>query len=551
MAFISISSIIEGVSPIYGNTTEESVKIWGSPDLSKLTSDLVSTYLKSNPEAKISFVSVPADQMDEMISAEGNIGLVTKEYLHQFSEKAFWKMQVGRDIIVAVMNPENPFREELNSKGMSAEDFIKLVGQGKNPDWNSIADVNKSIPVRCWISMDESVLSSLSEFTGIDKKSLQFIQAKGMEDFLTEIQKDKYAIGFCQLAKIINPKTQLIDPRIVPIPIDIDGNNSLDYMENIYSGPGELERGVWIGKYPKKMYSNIYSLSSGAPDTEDARSFMRWVLTDGQQCFNAMGYSELILSERNSRVLSLYPEPLTPENIVDESFHAGTVLFFIAMGTGLLLIFFGLFGYTLKGRKKPISISPAMTGVFGDKSVKAPEGLFFDKSHTWTFMEKDGMVRTGIDDFLQHVTGSITKIKLRGPGEKIKKGETFLIITQHGKQLEIKSPVSGIIMDNNSGLKTESSLVNSTPYSEGWVYLIKPSDWIKETRAFIMGETYRSWLRNEVIRLKEFISSRINPQLSGHEKLVMQDGGEIRSGLLENFGPDVWEEFQTRFIEKS
>jgi len=31
----------------------------------------------------------------------------------------------------------------------------------------------------------------------------------------------------------------------------------------------------------------------------------------------------------------------------------------------------------------------------------------------------------------------------------------------------------------------------------------------------------------------------------------MQDGGELKEGLLELFGPEVWEEFQTGFINKS
>jgi hypothetical protein len=31
----------------------------------------------------------------------------------------------------------------------------------------------------------------------------------------------------------------------------------------------------------------------------------------------------------------------------------------------------------------------------------------------------------------------------------------------------------------------------------------------------------------------------------------LQDGGEIKEGLMENFGPDVWEELQRKFIDTS
>lgn len=38
-------------------------------------------------------------------------------------------------------------------------------------------------------------------------------------------------------------------------------------------------------------------------------------------------------------------------------------------------------------------------------------------------MEKDGTVRIGIDDFLQHVTGTLTKIKFRETGGNVRRDE--------------------------------------------------------------------------------------------------------------------------------
>ncbi|MCX6223699.1 MAG: hypothetical protein NTV01_02940 [Bacteroidia bacterium] len=80
-----------------------------------------------------------------------------------------------------------------------------------------------------------------------------------------------------------------------------------------------------------------------------------------------------------------------------------------------------------------------------ESNLIVPKGLYFDKTHTWAFMEKDGTVKVGIDDFLQHVTGAITSIKMKKPGEKIKKGEHILTIVQNGKRLNICAPLSGII----------------------------------------------------------------------------------------------------------
>ena len=76
-------------------------------------------------------------------------------------------------------------------------------------------------------------------------------------------------------------------------------------------------------------------------------------------------------------------------------------------------------------------------------------------------MEEDGLVKIGIDDFLQHITGPLTRVKLKSPGERVKKGKYILSIIQEGKQLEVYAPVSGTIKEHNKILETDSSLINS------------------------------------------------------------------------------------------
>ena len=61
-------------------------------------------------------------------------------------------------------------------------------------------------------------------------------------------------------------------------------------------------------------------------------------------------------------------------------------------------------------------------------------------------MEQNGIVKVGIDDFLQHITGPITRIKMKNEGDKVKKGEQILSLIQNGKQLNIYAPVSGTII---------------------------------------------------------------------------------------------------------
>ncbi|RPI46010.1 MAG: hypothetical protein EHM46_01080 [Bacteroidetes bacterium] len=181
--------------------------------------------------------------------------------------------------------------------------------------------------------------------------------------------------------------------------------------------------------------------------------------------------------------------------------------------------------------------------------LRVPGGMFFERNHTWVFMERDGEVRTGLDDFIPRVTGRLTGVRMMEPGKSVKKGQVFLGLVQKGKRMEIPSPVSGLIREHNSRLNLEPWLLNDDPLSDGWVYLIQPVNWLTEVKSYLMGEKYRELMRSELGRLRDFLSSVV-VRIPGEAHPVMQEGGEISEGVLEGLGPEVWEEFQSKFIHK-
>jgi glycine cleavage system H lipoate-binding protein len=165
-------------------------------------------------------------------------------------------------------------------------------------------------------------------------------------------------------------------------------------------------------------------------------------------------------------------------------------------------------------------------------------------------MERSGEVRVGIDDFLQKVTGRVTRVIMKKPGERISRGEKAITIIQDGKQLVVYSPVSGVVRKTNEELMEYAGMINSSPYSEGWVYLVEPENWAAEVARMRDAGKYRTWLKEEFARMRDFLSSLMNSgQLTGG--IVLQDGGEIAENVLNNLDPVSWEEFQTRFIDTS
>jgi hypothetical protein len=66
-----------------------------------------------------------------------------------------------------------------------------------------------------------------------------------------------------------------------------------------------------------------------------------------------------------------------------------------------------------------------------------------------------------------------------------------------------------------------------------------------------MGEKYKEWLSDEFKRLKDFFTISVLSDRSAYQPIILQDGGELTDNVLADLSPEVWENFQTSFIDKS
>jgi glycine cleavage system H protein len=188
-------------------------------------------------------------------------------------------------------------------------------------------------------------------------------------------------------------------------------------------------------------------------------------------------------------------------------------------------------------------------GMISAGTLKIPQGLFFNKNHTWTHLEKSGAASVGLDDLLVHLTGEVTLNTHRVPGEIISKGDLITEINHGGKLLKIFSPVSGRILRINTIIQDEPGILNTDPYGKGWILEIQPSDWVGDTRACYIAEQATSWLKGELERVKDFMAlttRKFSPEAS---MVILQDGGELSDHTLSMLPDEIWQEFQKEFLD--
>ena len=542
-------------------TIERSLPVLSTPELYPLLETWASEYSKLNPEVNIEVIQLKDSQIAVGLNKRADLAFISNENRDLLDDDATWKMVVGRRAIVPVISSRNPFQDKLNQHGVSSDKLAQLVSHHGKQTWGTLLSNGQTAPVHYYFIKDESIRSHVADFLGTDPALIDGISVGSGEEMISAIQKDPYGIGFCSMTDVLDFENQRLVEDIKFLPIDKNKNGNLDYFENIYTDLNKFTRGVWIGKYPKALIRTIYSVASEKPSNKTEVAFLTWVLTGGQQFINPVAYSDLAYSDRQSkrvamltnspvRVNQLAKTGLFGSNLSGLSLFSIIVICLIPIILAFMIRDAVLRHKRLKRAAVPdaISISPV---VFDENSVDIPAGLFFDKSHTWAFMEKNGIVRIGIDDFLQHITGTLTRIKMKNPGEMVKKGEQLLSIIQNGKQLTIHAPISGTIRAQNRTLISNTSVMNSSPYTDGWVYMIEPTNWAREIRFLFMGEKYKEWLRKEFSRLKDFLAHSIKGNEFEHVHIILQDGGELKDGILAELGPNVWEDFQTHFIDTS
>ena len=107
--------------------------------------------------------------------------------------------------------------------------------------------------------------------------------------------------------------------------------------------------------------------------------------------------------------------------------------------------------------------------------LELPDDLRYADDHEWAKSEREE-VRVGVSDYAQDQLGDIVFVELPQPGSTLSKGEEFGTVESVKAVAELYMPVGGEIVTVNKALEDSPELLNKSPYQEGWIIQVKPSD---------------------------------------------------------------------------
>ncbi len=100
----------------------------------------------------------------------------------------------------------------------------------------------------------------------------------------------------------------------------------------------------------------------------------------------------------------------------------------------------------------------------------------YTEDHEWARTEDNDEAVIGITDYAQDQLGEIVFIELPAEGDEVEQGNDCAVIESVKAAGELKSPVSGVVLEINENLNDAPETVNSSPTGDGWFIRVRMSD---------------------------------------------------------------------------
>ena len=107
--------------------------------------------------------------------------------------------------------------------------------------------------------------------------------------------------------------------------------------------------------------------------------------------------------------------------------------------------------------------------------MASPANCKFTESHEWFRVEGDTIV-VGITQFAANELTDVTYVQMKPSGTTIESGASLGEVESVKTTSDIYSVLSGSIVEVNSEVVKDPSLVNSDPFGKGWLVKMRAAD---------------------------------------------------------------------------
>lgn len=246
--------------------------------------------------------------MADVLVGAVDIGMVSREiYPEEAEQGAFW-VSVTKDAVVATMNAQNPYLEDVRARGLTQE-TLRAVWTERIMTWGEIiARPQIQEQVHVYTRSDScGAAETWAAFLGeMHQEDLRGIAVYGDPGLAEAVRQDVLSIGYNNLNFAYDGGSGLPIAGLAIVPLDLNGNGILDANESFYASRAELLTAISRGLYPSPPTRALNLVTRGVP-SDLVREFLSWVLTEGQALTGQTGYIPLSENEVEQQLAKLQP----------------------------------------------------------------------------------------------------------------------------------------------------------------------------------------------------------------------------------------------------
>ena len=118
-----------------------------------------------------------------------------------------------------------------------------------------------------------------------------------------------------------------------------------------------------------------------------------------------------------------------------------------------------------------------------------PSDLKYTESHEWLRLEGDGSYTIGITAHAQDELGELVYVELPDVGRKLAREEACCVVESTKAASDVYAPIAGEVVAVNETLSDAPQTVNEKPFTDGWLFRIRPAD-ANDVKHLISADDY-------------------------------------------------------------
>lgn len=304
------------------------------------------------PEVKIDVSAGGAGKgMTDVLNGMVDYAMLSRELHKEEVDAGAVAFVVGRDAVIPVINSENPHIQELLKRGIKADEARKIWVTGEITTWGQLLGTKEKRKINVYTRSDAcGAAQTFASWFDAKQEDLKGTAVFGDPGIAQALQKDKWGIGFNNLAYAYDPQTHRPQERLAAFPIDSDMDGQISELEACYDTKEKLVHAIEEDIFPTPPARDLYFVTKGAPKDSASLGFLKYILKEGQRFNEPAGYVQISGKQLSENAKILKTARKAADLKVNNTDNA--VYIFIACLFGILILLSGsLFQKSLNKRR--------------------------------------------------------------------------------------------------------------------------------------------------------------------------------------------------------